>query len=96
MRCVVIDLCCVRIAVVQVAPALLAEPQSTRTIRELQPRFGVVPLLLVSFDAPDMSDVRGYSEFPAADYVADLLDWHGIEPIEWETLPEPVEEELPF
>lgn len=96
MRCVVIDLCCVRIAVVQVAPASLVEPLSTRTIRELQPRFGVVPLLLVSFDESDMSDVRGFSEFPAADYVADLLDWHGMEPIEWGPLPELAEDELPF
>lgn len=96
MQCVVIDLCCVRIAVIRVAPALLVEPQSTRTIRELQPRFGVVPLLLASFEDPDMSDVRGYSEFPAADYLADLLDWHSMEPIEWGPLPVPAEEELPF
>jgi len=43
-----------------------------------------------------MSDVRGYSEFPAADYLADLLDWHSMEPIEWGPLPVPAEEELPF
>lgn len=96
MRCVVIDLCCVRVAVVQVAPALLAEPLSIKTIRELQPRFGVVPLLLVSFDDPGMSDIQGYSEFPTAEYVADLLDWHGMEPIEWGPLPVVVEDELPF
>lgn len=96
MQCLVIDLCCVRVAVVRVTPAVLAEPCSTRTIREIQPRFGVVPILLVSFECSHLSDLQGYSEFPASAYLADLVDWHSMEPLEWAPLPELAEEELPF
>ena len=96
MQCLVMDLCCVRVAVVKVAPKLLVEPQSIRVIRELQPRFGVVPILLVAFDEPDLDDVRGYSDFPTAGYLADLVEWNSMEPLEWTALPAPLEEELPF
>lgn len=92
----VIDLCCVRVAVVRVAPAVLVEPHSTRMLRELQPRFGIVPILLVSFECPELSDLRGYSEFPTAAYLIDLAEWHSMEPLEWAPLPELIEEELPF
>lgn len=90
------DLCCVRIAVVRVARPSLEEPLAGRTIRELQRRFGVVPILLVAFEGPDLGDVRGYSEFPTAAYLAELVEWNGMEPIEWAPLPELAEEELPF
>ena len=96
MQCVVVDLCCVRVAVVKVAPATLAEPQATRMIRTLQPRFGCVPILLVSFECPELTDLQGYSEFPASAYLVDLAEWHSMEPLEWAALPELAEEELPF
>jgi hypothetical protein len=96
MLCAVVDLCCVRVAVVKVAPAALVEPLATRTIRELQPRFGVLPILMIAFADAELSDVQGFSEFPTAPYLADLVEWHGMEPVEWEPLPELAEEELPF
>jgi len=96
MQCAVIDLCCVRIAVVRVPPLMLVDPLATRTIRDLQPRFGVVPILLVSFDQVDLGDIQGFSEFPTAPYLIDLVEWNSMEPIEWHPLPPLIEEELPF
>lgn len=96
MQCVVMDLCCVRVAVVKVDRARLAEPLATRTLRELQPRFGILPILLVSFDSLDLQDAAGFSEFPTAPYVADLVEWNSMELIEWAPLPELVEPDLPF
>jgi hypothetical protein len=81
---------------VRVATTVPAEPHAIRLIRELQPRFGVVPILLVSFECPELSDLQGYSEFPTGPYLADLADWNSMEPVEWGPLPELVEEELPF
>lgn len=96
MQCAVIDLCCVRVAVVKVAPAALVVPLATQTLRDLQPRFGVLPILLVAFSSSDLSDAQGFSEFPTAPYLADLVEWNGMEPVEWGALPVAAEEELPF
>lgn len=90
------DLCCVRIAVVKVDRVRLIEPLATRTLRELQPRFGILPILLVSFDRTDLQDAAGFSEFPTTPYVTDLVEWNSMEPVGWESLPELVEPELPF
>ena len=90
------DLCCVRVAVVKVDRARLDDPIATRTLRELQPRFGILPILLVSFKSVKLDDAAGFSEFPTAPYVADLVEWNSMEPVEWEPLPELVEPDLPF
>ncbi len=90
------DLCCVRVAVVKVDRARLIEPAATRTLNDLQPRFGVLPILLVAFDDPDLTDAEGFSHFPTAPYVAELVEWNALEPVEWVLLPEIVEAELPF
>lgn len=96
MRCVVMDLCCVRVAVVKIDRACLVNPRATRTLRELQPRFGILPILLVSFERLDLQDAAGYSEFPTTPYMTDLAEWNSMEPVEWEPLPELVEPDLPF
>lgn len=96
MQCVVMDLCCVRVAVVKVDRARLIEPLATRTLRELQPRFGILPILLVSFEGADLQDATGFSEFPTEPYVVDLVEWNSMEPVEWAPLPELVEPDLPF
>ena len=90
------DLCCVRVAVVKVERAHLVEPLATRTLMDLQPLFGFLPILLVSFDASDLLDAQGFSGFPTAPYLAELVEWNAAEPVEWGPLPELVEPELPF
>jgi 8-oxo-dGTP pyrophosphatase MutT (NUDIX family) len=96
MKCVIMDLCCVRVAVVKVDRARLVEPLATRTLRDLQPRFGVLPILLVAFSDTDLVDLHGFSEFPTAPYLDELVEWNDVEPVEWVPLPELVEPELPF
>lgn len=96
MQCAVIDLCCVRVAVVRVARDRLIEPFATRALNELQPRFGVLPILLVSFSAPSLMDVRGFSYFPTAPYVEELVEWNSFEAVEWVSVPDLVEQKLPF
>jgi hypothetical protein len=92
----IIDLCCVRIAVVKVERLALVEPESTKTIRKLQPHFGLVPIMLVAFDAHNLSDIQAFSEFPTSAYLADLVEWHRLEPVEWKQLPPLRVPELPF
>lgn len=96
MQCAVMDLCCVRVAVVRVARDRLIEPFATSALNELQPRFEVLPILLVSFSAPDLVDVRGFSHFPTAPYVEELVEWNSLESVEWVPVPDLVEQELPF
>lgn len=96
MLCAVVDLCCVRVAVVKVALGVLAEPLARREVRALQPRFGVLPIMLVAFKDFALLDAQAFAEFPVSDYLADLVDWNSMEPVEWEALPELAEEELPF
>lgn len=96
MLCTVVDLCCVRVAVVKVEPAKLLGPTATREVRSLQPRFGLLPIMLVAFHDPTLLDARAFAEFPVSDYLADLIDWNSMEPVEWGPLPELVEEDLPF
>lgn len=96
MQCVVMDLCCVRVAVVKVDRWRLVEPIATRTLMDLQPRFGILPILLVSFDHPDLLDAEGFSGFPTTPYLAELVEWNAAESVKWEPLPDLVEPELPF
>jgi len=90
------DLCCVRVAVVKVDHARLLEPFATRTVRDLQPRFGILPILLVSFSDAGLLDARGFSEFPTGPYLTELIEWNEAEPVVWSPLPELIEPELPF
>lgn len=96
MLCAVVDLCCVRVAVVKISPEKLDEPMATREVRALQPRFGVVPIMLLASEDPALLDARAFAEFPVSGYLADLIDWNSMEPVEWGPLPDLVEEELPF
>ncbi|WP_305821352.1 hypothetical protein [Massilia brevitalea] len=96
MLCTVVDLCCVRVAVVRVSFEKLAEPTATREVRALQPRFGVLPIMLVAFEDFALLDAEAFAEFPVSGCLADLVDWNSMEPVEWGPLPELVEEELPF
>lgn len=96
MRCVVMDLCCVRVAVVKANCHWTTEATATRILNGLQARFGHLPILLVSFNEHDLSDLQGYSGFPTGPYLADMLEWHSLEPIQWQPLPELVEAALPF
>lgn len=96
MLCTVVDLCCVRVAAVKVALEVLAEPLATREVRALQPRFGVLPIMLVAFEDFALLDAQAFAEFPVFGYLADLVDWNSMEPVEWKALPELAEEELPF
>ncbi len=96
MLCTVVDLCCVRVAVVKVALEMLAEPWAMREARALQPRFGVLPIMLVAFEDFALLDAQAFAEFPVSGYLADLIYWNSMEPVNWEPLPELEEEELPF
>lgn len=96
MLCTVVDLCCVRVAVVKVEPEKLLEPAATLEVRALQPRFGVLPIMLVAFRDPALLDAQAFAEFPASAYLADLIEWNSMEPVEWGPLPDLVEEDLPF
>lgn len=96
MQCAVMDLCCVRVAVVKASSRWPTEIAATNILNGLQPRFGHLPILLVSFDEPDLSDIRGYSGFPTDPYLADMVEWHSLEPINWQPLPKIVEPALPF
>ncbi|HBI70688.1 MAG TPA: hypothetical protein DDZ22_17290 [Massilia sp.] len=96
MLCTVVDLCCVRVAVVRVPLEKLIDPVATREVRALQPRFGVLPIMLVAFEDFALLDAQAFAEFPVSGYLADLIDWNSMEPVEWGSLPELAEEELPF
>lgn len=96
MLCTVVDLCCVRVAVVKVALEKLAKPWATRELRALQPRFGVLPIMLIAFEDSALLNAQAFAEFPVSGYLSDLVDWNSMEPVEWGPLPELAEEELPF
>lgn len=96
MLCAVVDLCCVRVVVVRVERTVLLEQRGLRVARDLQPRFGLLPIMLVSFDGPHMENAECFSEWPTSPYLAELVEWNSLEPVEWLPLPELVEPELPF
>jgi hypothetical protein len=52
--------------------------------------------MLVAFDAHNLSDIQAFSEFPTSAYLADLVEWHRLEPVEWKQLPPLRVPELPF
>ena len=96
MQYAVLDLCCVRVAVVRVERAHLIEPAATKKLCELQRRFGILPILLVAFSDPALKDVQGFSHFPTAPYVEELVQWNLLEPVAWAPLPPLLEPEGPF
>lgn len=96
MRWSLMDLCCVRIAVVRVNRLPPCKRTGVALIRELQPRFGVVPIMLVMATTDDLADVQSFSEFATEPYLSDLVEWNEFEPVEWKPLPVYIEPELPF
>ena len=90
------DLCCVRIAVVRIDRLPPCKRTGVALIRELQPRFGGTPIMLVAATDDGLTDVMCFSEFAIEPYLSELVEWNGLEPIEWESLPIFVEPDLPF
>lgn len=93
MLCAITDLCCVRVAVVQVNKDDIDVVRAQKLIRSLQRRFGGLPIMLVHKPTFDWSGVQGYSDFPTPLYLAELI---ASDDAEWGPLPPEPEDELPF
>jgi hypothetical protein len=93
MQSAIVDLCCVRIAVVLVDRDDIEPTTAPKLIRKLQPRFGGLPILLVYKPDTSWDGARAYSDFPTDSYFAALIL---NDDTEWGPLPPEPEEELPF